>query len=188
MYRNSLKFADLENYINSEVRPLFHDQGYIEAFDFFCIVIWKANRAKSKIARRFDDKPTADTREDLDGKIKYLTQLIFKSVSDKERLEILIKNYGFRLPIASAILSFLYPDNFTIYDYRVCKVFPDFIPLGNLSDIDKIRPRYLEFIEAVKSIDEQQYTLQEKIECYGVTHLERASKRILKNVSVKNSN
>ncbi|MCO5267023.1 MAG: hypothetical protein M9948_14255 [Lentimicrobium sp.] len=162
MYRNSLKFADLENYINTEVRPLFHDQGFIEAFDFFCIVIWKANRAKSKIARRFDDKPTADTREDLDGKIKYLTQLIFKSVSDKERLEILIKNYGFRLPIASAILSFLYPDNFTIYDYRVCEVFPDFIPLGNLSDIDKIWPRYLEFIEAVKSIEEQEYTLQEK--------------------------
>lgn len=83
-------------------------------------------------------------------------------MSDKERLEILIKNYGFRLPIASAILSFLYPDNFTIYDYRVCEVFPDFIPLGNLSDIDKIWPRYLEFIEAVKSIEEQEYTLQEK--------------------------
>jgi hypothetical protein len=46
------KYYYLEDYLFSEVRSRFHKQGYLSAEDFFCIVIWKANRAKSKVAAR----------------------------------------------------------------------------------------------------------------------------------------
>ena len=45
------KYYHLESYLFDEVRPRFLEQGYLTAFDFFCIVIWKANRSKSNIAR-----------------------------------------------------------------------------------------------------------------------------------------
>jgi hypothetical protein len=43
---------DQETYLFETVHSRFHEQGFLSAFDFFCIIIWKANRAKSKIAKR----------------------------------------------------------------------------------------------------------------------------------------
>jgi hypothetical protein len=45
-------YYDLETYLFETVSPRFAEEHSLTAFDFFCIVIWKANRAKSKIARR----------------------------------------------------------------------------------------------------------------------------------------
>jgi len=45
-----LKYHIIENYLFDEVHKNFHKNGYLNAFDFFCIVIWKANRVKSIIA------------------------------------------------------------------------------------------------------------------------------------------
>ena len=47
-----LAYYDLEAYLFGTVGPRFLNDGRLNAFDFFSIVIWKANRAKSKIARR----------------------------------------------------------------------------------------------------------------------------------------
>ena len=46
-----LKYYDLENYIFTTVQDNFQKEGSICAEDFFSIVIWKANRAKSNIAK-----------------------------------------------------------------------------------------------------------------------------------------
>lgn len=46
------KYYFLEDYLFNEVHRRFHEQGYLAAEDFFCIVIWKSNRAKSKVAER----------------------------------------------------------------------------------------------------------------------------------------
>ena len=46
-YRN-----DLEKYLFDDVINKFEENGYINAFDFFCIIIWKANRAKTKVANK----------------------------------------------------------------------------------------------------------------------------------------
>ena len=40
--------------------------------------------------------------------------------------------WAFRLPTASAILTVLYPDVFTVYDRRVCKVLGAFDQLANI--------------------------------------------------------
>lgn len=47
-------FYHLESYLFNTVRIRFLENGFLDAFDFFCIVIWKANRSKSKIARKGD--------------------------------------------------------------------------------------------------------------------------------------
>jgi len=51
-----LRFYDLERFLLEDVRSRFNIVGSIGAFDFFAIVIWKANRAKSHIARRLRRK------------------------------------------------------------------------------------------------------------------------------------
>jgi len=51
-YQDFRRYYDLEPCIFGEVQVRFEQEGYLLAFDFFCIVIWKANRAKSKIAKR----------------------------------------------------------------------------------------------------------------------------------------
>jgi len=58
------KYADLERYIFEEVSPRFESTQRISAFDFFCIVIWKANRAKSRVAARL--LAPAHGHQDLD--------------------------------------------------------------------------------------------------------------------------
>jgi hypothetical protein len=44
-----LKYYDLEHYLLEEVGPRFRSSGAIEPIDLFMILIWKANRAKTKI-------------------------------------------------------------------------------------------------------------------------------------------
>ncbi|MGJ9384908.1 hypothetical protein [Salipaludibacillus sp. CF4.18] len=39
----------------------------------------------------------------------------------KEKLRYVMKAWDFRLPMATAILTVLYPDDFTVYDVRVCE-------------------------------------------------------------------
>ena len=81
------KFYDLESYLFSEVHSRFHQKGRLEAFDFFCIVIWKANRAKSKVARKL--LSAEDGYDNLDEAIDALTLGISQQRSPKERLRYL---------------------------------------------------------------------------------------------------
>ena len=54
-----VRYYDLESYLFEDVRQQFQSEGSLSAFDFFSIVIWKANRAKSKIAKRLLREPGA---------------------------------------------------------------------------------------------------------------------------------
>jgi len=103
-----------ESYLFDIVRPRFLTQGYLDAFDFFCIVIWKAERAKRRIAQRL-----ANVDEDLDAAVKVVTWRISQQATSKERMRVLWDG-GLELPMISAILTVLYPDEFTVYDQRVC--------------------------------------------------------------------
>ncbi len=54
MYLNflNLQYYHLEPYLFDTVHNGFAKKGQLSAFDFFCILIWKANCAKSKHASR----------------------------------------------------------------------------------------------------------------------------------------
>lgn len=66
------RYYDLESYLLGEVRSRFASEGSLGAFDFFSIVIWKANRAKSKIAELLRRKDR-NKREALEPIVRDLT-------------------------------------------------------------------------------------------------------------------
>lgn len=141
-----LKLYDLEGYLFDTVRQRFHKQGFLSAFDFFCIVIWKANRAKSKIAQRLLARSASKS---LDIPIKELTSGLYQRVTGKDRFLYLIFDWGFYLPMASAIMTVLYPDELTVYDTRVCGLLNDFYTIGNTRKPEKLWKGYEEYREAV---------------------------------------
>ncbi|MEK7211736.1 MAG: hypothetical protein AAB731_03820, partial [Patescibacteria group bacterium] len=60
-----------------------------------------------------------DVNKNLDITTKEITNKVFKEKGNRGKLRTLLEDYGFLLPMASAILTVLYPKNFTIYDVRV---------------------------------------------------------------------
>jgi hypothetical protein len=154
------KFYDLERYLFESVHRVYHEQGWISAFDFFCIVIWKANRAKSKVARRLLDRATPS--ESLDGIVKRLTAELRRCTTAKERLHHLVKDWGFRLPMATAILTVLYPADFTVYDERVCTVLGKHRDLVQKVNFESIWEGYQTFRRDVDSAAPVGLSLRDK--------------------------
>jgi len=151
------KYYNLENYLRRTVHDTFHKNGFIEASDFFCIVIWKANRAKSKIAIKL-----CKVEPDLELCCRQLTQELFKLPTHKDRLKYLIEIYGFRLPMSSAILSIFYPNDFCVYDTRVCETLPEFVNLVHTINFENLWVGYSNYIEAVKSFIPVELNLVDK--------------------------
>lgn len=153
------QFYNLEAYLFDTVNPHFHAQGYLSAFDFMCIVIWKANRAKSKIARRLlAHRPGSD----LEQAVCELTSGIFRQPDAEARTRYLWWEWGFRLPMASAILTVLYPDEFTVYDYRVCECLGGFYTIGSTSNFSRLWNRYTAFCQAVKDATPENLSLRDR--------------------------
>lgn len=143
---DSASFADLECYLLETVRQRFLSDRQLSVFDFFCIVIWKANRAKSKIAKKLLAKGPGN----LEVTIHRLTREVADAKSDEQRLSCLIRNWDFRLPMASAILAVLYPDKFTVYDVRVTEVLGKFKHLAEVKPFAKLWAGYVDFLKAVE--------------------------------------
>jgi hypothetical protein len=152
-----LIYYGLEEYLFEKVRPRFHRQHYIDAFDFFSIVIWKANRAKSKIAKRLLKKKNGG--KSLNESVRKISAAIYKTPNSEEKLKILIDE-GFLLPMVSAILTVLYPDDFTIYDWRVCESLNGFSSLS--AGKKNLWRDYSSFVEAVKKNTPKRLSLREK--------------------------
>jgi hypothetical protein len=143
---NYLQIYDLEAYLLNTVHDRFHTQGYLTAFDFFCIIIWKANRSKSKIANRLLERANTNS---LETAVRKLTHGLFLQSTAKDRQKYLFMDWHLWLPMASAILTILFPEEFTVYDKRVCDTLGDFQYLYNLWDFKKLWTGYLNFREAV---------------------------------------
>lgn len=138
------KFYNLEEYLFEDVRKHFQSREYLTPKEFFCIVIWKSNRAKTRIKSNILGRCSGT----LNSIIKKLTKEIYRERNTKKRLEILLNDWGFRLPMASAILTVLYPEEYTIYDYRVRK------QIGMSSDFsgkkNQIEQYFTEFLPRVR--------------------------------------
>src|ERR1700682_5704866 len=99
MNPDPLRYYDLECYLLTEVRNRFESEGSIGAFDFFSIVIWKANRAKSLIAQRLRKRDPGH-RSALEPIVEDLTRSLHDAVDGQARLRILLNEWGFMLPMA----------------------------------------------------------------------------------------
>jgi len=107
------KFYWLETEFFPEIHKFFHEENYLKPEHFFSIIIWKRNASKTIIKRGL-----LSSGLPLDAAVRNLTEEIFKA-DEKEKLNILLQRKGFQLAIASALLTVLYPNDFTVYDVRV---------------------------------------------------------------------
>ena len=158
------KLDKIEGYLSDTVHHKFHRDGFLDAFDFFCIIIWKANRAKSKTAHHIIGLGSLPGNN-LNERVRHLTKTLFRIREPKERLRYLMKDLEFRLPTASAILTVLYPEEFTVYDERVCGELPrgeEHSRLANKSDYDSIWNGYRRYMEAVVKEAPDSLSLRDK--------------------------
>lgn len=153
---NFLRYADLERYLFEDVRRRFHSEHSISAFDLFSIIIWKANRAKSRIARRL-----LRYESDLEHAARRLSGDLWQARGAEDRLRVLMSDWGFRLPMASAILTVLWPKEFTVYDTRVCGQLGAFHSLAHRS-CDRVWGGYAAYREAVRRAAPTRLTLRDK--------------------------
>jgi len=154
-----LKFYDDEQYLLEEVSSRFHDTGQITAADFYMLLIWKANRAKNYHRDRLKSMVPSGMFQDA---VNEIAASLRKIVEEKERLRLLMVSWGFSLPTASAILTILYQEEFTVYDYRVRE------ELGSRKDLsqrvfsDELWSEYEEFREMVRAATPTHLSLRDK--------------------------
>jgi len=156
------KFYDIEKYLFTTVHKIFKEQGYLDVYDFFLIIIWKSNRSKSKVAKRLLEKGYPSLQE----AVKSITAEVTILKDPKQRLKFLMANCGFRLPMASAILTVLFPESFTVYDVRVCNVLQEkgyhFHNLTDRKFSEGLWDDYMAYINAVAVSAPKGYSLRDK--------------------------
>ena len=175
------KYYNLEKYLFKDVHEKFQLEHFLNVFDFFCIVIWKANRAKSKVAKRIKLK-----EPNLEKAVFEITNMIYYSASDEERLRILMVDWKLRLPMSSAILTVLYPEKFTVYDFRVCEMMGKFGNLGNKVNFDSIWKGYSQYLNGVDDLVPTESMLRDKDKyLWGKSYYEDLIHDIQKGFHVK---
>jgi len=102
----------------------------------------------------------------LDAAAEQLTKALYSEKSNEDRLSLALKVWGFRLPMASAILTVLWPEEFTVYDVRVCGELAganleNFKRLVNLAP-GRVWTKYCEYREAVRRSVTEPLTLRDK--------------------------
>ena len=159
-----LEYYDIETYLFSNVHRRFLRDGYLSAFDFFSIIRWKSNRPRKQIRKGLREERSPD----LDEAVKSLTREIHEAEDHERRFEILMnpRVRGVGLAMATAILTVLYPDDFTVYDTRVCEQlkrsgFGCFSDLGNRSK-STIWEGYKEYRQAVQKAAPEGLRLRDK--------------------------
>lgn len=156
-----VKYYSLEQYLFEVVHPRFRSDGCLSAFDFFSIIVWKANRAKSKVAGALV-KNDARRRSNLDQICRDLTRSLHEAPSPRHRLELLMMNWGFRLPMASAVLTVLWPDEFGVYDFRVCDELSAYHRLVNLVSFESIWISYVAYLNDVRAATPENHSLRDQ--------------------------
>jgi len=155
-----LRYFDREQYLFEDVQKHFQKEHSLGAFDFFSIIIWKANRAKSLVARRLLRKDRKSKR-DLNARCRVLTRSLYAAPFRKERMRILIEDWGFALPMASAILAVCYPKDFALYDYRVRDQIKG-SPKLNTRNFDNLWKGYEEYMANVAKLAPSSLSLRDK--------------------------
>lgn len=149
---------DEEAHLFKVVGPRFRERGRLDAYDFFLIVRWKANRAISRVARRLLNVGGPD----LKAAVRTLSAEISRAKTPEARLGLLLGRWHLRLPIASAILTVLYPEDFTVYDLRACNELNGFHALMKRKRPEDLWSGYLEFKAAVESVAPAHLSLRDK--------------------------
>jgi hypothetical protein len=156
-------YYELESLVFDAVGPRWRRQGWLSSLDFFAIIVWKSNRAKTRIRDRLLKHGGS-----LDDAVRDLTSALAASPDVRSGLACLIDEWKFRLPMATAVLTVLHPNEATVYDVRVCDELKSleaswqFDRLGNLSRIDDIWDGYTGYVQAVRAAAPDGLSLRDK--------------------------
>ena len=85
----------------------------------------------------------------LQEAVRTLTQELHEAPDDPSRFTVLHK-WGLRLPMASAVLTILWPENFSVYDVRVCDELGDFKHIQDRTKVTSLWEGYCAYMQAVK--------------------------------------
>jgi hypothetical protein len=160
MTHNYGKYYDLKPYLFTDVTQKFVKKGRIDPTDFYMILIWKAERVKNKQRDRLAKKSGS-----FQNAVKKISKSLRAASGSEKRLQILMKGWNFRHATATAILTVLYPKEFTVYDVRVCgqlKAFGNFERLAWRKSSDGLWRDYEKFLDAVKRAVPQEHRLRDK--------------------------
>jgi len=138
-------YYDLDVYLFSQVAKRFEQGDAFSAFDFYAIITWKANRAKTKV--RSGLKAINASPAELMNRVRSIPD-------DREKLRTLDDVPGIGIPIASAILTVCYPKRFTVLDYRAWETLYEFkyVPSKTIpTDVDGYFEKYLPVCQRLAS-------------------------------------
>lgn len=167
--QNYIKYYWLEDeYLEKEVFSHFKINGYLTPEQFFSILFWKSKRPIKKWVRpHLSNEMVKSLTEEIHSKSRR------SDGDEKEKLDVLLSQPGFGIAMASAVLSTLYPVDFTVYDYRAREqlnmdCFKKYRKEGKfLRDISTvsnnkiIKELYWEFVETVQRIaDDKKLSLR----------------------------
>jgi hypothetical protein len=182
--------SNFEGHRFRQVQDSFLQQRYLSAFDFFCIIVWKANRVKSKVAKKLLKSASCNS---LDKAVRKLTEDVANAGTAKDRMRALVQTWKFRLPMASAILTILYPEEFTVYDVRVTGVLDNengtkLGRLGNRTDFESLWSGYEEYVHVVKRSAPANLSLRDKDRyLWGKSFFQQLQKDVQQNFSKRTS-
>jgi hypothetical protein len=126
----------------------FAAHGRITPEELYLILDWKASRARKRHRDRLVDIGHGSFKRAT----KMLAVDLRRAPDPKQRLKLLMndKKWSFRLPTASAILAVLCPEEFTVYDTRVCSTLGDFDRLSDRKWSTNLWKEYQRFMNAVR--------------------------------------
>jgi hypothetical protein len=134
-----VKLYNLENYLFDVVSERFRQEQTLGDPDFFAIIIWKSNRAKTKIQRGLTEARKT---------VQALMQEVSQADTAEAKVKTLTTVWGIGLAIASAILTVCYPEEFTVLDYRAWETLKD-EPVTGLPQRFPVRPEeYVQYCQA----------------------------------------
>ena len=100
---------DPEKYLFEDIGPRVKERGYFKFSEFYEICMWKSVRPKKKYLKN------KNSIEKMSGEA-------FLEKDDVKQIKILCKLNGVGVPIASALLTVVYPEKYAVIDIRCLKI------------------------------------------------------------------
>ena len=145
-----------EAHLFSALAQSFAKTGQLHPEALYLILEWKASRVRKRHLRRLTQLAGG-----FDKAVSEIATDLRTAVEPDRRLKVLMTKWAFRLPTASAILTVLYPDVFTVYDRRVCKVLGAFDRLANMKWSVELWREYRRFVDAVRTAAPSGFSLRD---------------------------
>jgi len=177
MYKKEdfLHYYYLENYIFFNVSEKFSSNHRIDAFDFYCILVWCEDVDPKKIKKQLLKKSKRDKsipkrfQNNFDFVVKKISRDLFNIEDDKGKLDYLYNEWKLPLELSFAILSVCYPDIYAVFNMEAADHLDKdektnhFTRLLKLTSFDNIWERYMEYIDKLNKNINSKKRLNDKV-------------------------